>query len=62
MRLTWTPVRPGPGDDRRSWRCRGRREAVLLKAAGRTDSVLHDPKPFVLQTQLGDLAATYGLD
>ena len=46
MRLTWTPVRPGPGDNRRSWRCRGRREAVLLRGAGRTDSVLHDPKPF----------------
>ncbi len=34
-------------------------EAMLLEAADRTDGLLKEPKPFVLQTALGDFAVTY---
>ena len=37
-------------------------EAMLLIAAGRTRSVLADPKPFVFQRGLGDFAVTYELN
>lgn len=37
-------------------------EAMLLMAAGRTRSVLSDPKPFVLQRGLGDFAIQYELN
>ena len=34
-------------------------EAMLLEAARRTDGLLDEPEPFVLQTRLGDFAAQY---
>jgi small-conductance mechanosensitive channel len=37
-------------------------EAMLLEAANRTESALREPKPFVLQTTLGDFAVTYELN
>ena len=37
-------------------------EAMLLLAAERTDGLLRDPKPFVLQKSLGDFAVTYELN
>jgi small-conductance mechanosensitive channel len=37
-------------------------EAMLLMAAERTPDVLQEPKPFVLQTALGDFAVTYELN
>jgi small-conductance mechanosensitive channel len=37
-------------------------EAMLLVAAGRTRSLLAEPKPFVLQRGLGDFAVTYELN
>jgi small-conductance mechanosensitive channel len=42
-----------------SWR---QVEAMLLEAASRTESLLKEPKPFVLQTLLGDFAVTYELN
>jgi small-conductance mechanosensitive channel len=37
-------------------------EAMLLEAAERTDGLLKEPKPFVLQTALGDFAVTYEIN
>jgi small-conductance mechanosensitive channel len=37
-------------------------EGILLTAAERTQGVLKDPKPFVLQTALGDFAVTYEIN
>jgi small-conductance mechanosensitive channel len=37
-------------------------EGMLLTAAERTSGVLKDPKPFVLQTGLGDFAVTYEIN
>jgi small-conductance mechanosensitive channel len=37
-------------------------EAMLLLAAKRTDGVLQDPHPFVLEKSLGDFAVTYELN
>jgi len=37
-------------------------EAMLLEAARRTPDLLTEPKPFVLQTALGDFAVTYELN
>jgi small-conductance mechanosensitive channel len=37
-------------------------EALLLLAAERTDGLLKDPAPFVLQRQLGDFAVNYELN
>jgi len=37
-------------------------EGMLLTAAERTQGVLKDPKPFVLQTGLGDFAVTYEIN
>jgi small-conductance mechanosensitive channel len=37
-------------------------EAMLLAAADRTDGLLKDPKPFVLQKALGDFAVTYEIN
>jgi small-conductance mechanosensitive channel len=37
-------------------------EAMLLLAAERTDGVLQDPRPFVLDKSLGDFAVTYELN
>ena len=37
-------------------------EAMLLEAAERTDGILKEPKPFVLQTALGDFAVTYEIN
>jgi small-conductance mechanosensitive channel len=37
-------------------------EAMLLEAARRTAGLLAEPKPFVLQTALGDFAVTYELN
>ncbi len=37
-------------------------EAMLLEAAQRTDGLLKEPKPFVLQTALGDFAVTYEIN
>jgi small-conductance mechanosensitive channel len=37
-------------------------EAMLLEAATRTEFVLKEPRPFVLQTALGDFAVTYQLN
>jgi small-conductance mechanosensitive channel len=37
-------------------------EAMLLEAANRTEGLLKEPKPFVLQTALGDFAVTYELN
>jgi small-conductance mechanosensitive channel len=37
-------------------------EAMLLESAARTPGLLRDPKPFVLQTQLGDFAITYEIN
>lgn len=37
-------------------------EALLLDAAARTDGLLGEPAPFVLQKQLGDYAVTYELN
>ncbi len=37
-------------------------EAMLLLAAERTDGVLQDPRPFVLEKSLGDFAVTYELN
>ena len=37
-------------------------EGILLTAAERTQGVLKDPKPFVLQTGLGDFAVTYEIN
>src|SRR5512135_1574743 len=37
-------------------------EAMLLEAANRTDGLPKEPKPFVLQTALGDFAVTYELN
>jgi len=37
-------------------------EGMLLSAAERTQGVLQDPKPFVLQTALGDFAVTYEIN
>ena len=39
-----------------SWR---QVEAMLLEAAARTPGLLREPKPFVLQKELGDFAVTY---
>ena len=37
-------------------------EAMLLEAARRTDGLLSNPKPFVLQRALGDFAVTYEIN
>jgi small-conductance mechanosensitive channel len=37
-------------------------EAMLLLAAARTEGILHEPPPFVLQRQLADFAVTYELN
>jgi hypothetical protein len=37
-------------------------EAMLLLAAERTEGLMRDPMPFVLQTSLGDFAVTYELN
>jgi small-conductance mechanosensitive channel len=37
-------------------------EAMLIMAAGRTEGLLRDPPPFVLQTGLGDFCVTYELN
>ena len=37
-------------------------EAMLLEAAQRTEGVLSEPEPFVLQKQLGDYAVNYELN
>ena len=37
-------------------------EAMLMEAAARTDEVLQDPPPFVLQQALTDFAVTYELN
>ncbi|MGH7335326.1 MAG: mechanosensitive ion channel family protein, partial [Candidatus Rokuibacteriota bacterium] len=37
-------------------------EAMLLAAAERTPGLLQDPRPFVLQTSLGDFAVNYELN
>ncbi len=37
-------------------------EAMLLEAASRTSGVLKEPRPFALQTALGDFAVTYELN
>ena len=37
-------------------------EAMLLEAAARTPGVLQEPKPFVLQTALGDFAVTHQIN
>jgi small-conductance mechanosensitive channel len=37
-------------------------EAMLLEAANRTEGLLKEPKPFVLQTALGDFAVTYEIN
>ena len=37
-------------------------EAMLLEAAERTEGLLQEPKPFVLQTALGDFAVTYEIN
>lgn len=37
-------------------------EAMLLKAAERTEGIAKDPKPFVLQTALADFAVNYELN
>ena len=37
-------------------------EAMLLEAAKRTEGLLKEPAPFVLQTALGDFAVTYELN
>jgi small-conductance mechanosensitive channel len=37
-------------------------EAMLLEAAARTPGLLPDPKPFVLQKELGDFAVTYEIN
>ncbi len=37
-------------------------EAMLLEAASRTEGLLGEPKPFVLQKQLGDYAVIYELN
>ena len=37
-------------------------EAMLLQAAGRTEGLPTDPKPFVLQKALGDFAVTYEIN
>src|SRR5262249_44206022 len=37
-------------------------EAMLLMAAGRTAGILQDPRPFVLERNLGDFAVTYELN
>ncbi len=36
--------------------------AALIEAALRTDMILHDPKPFVLQTSLDDYSVAYQLN
>jgi small-conductance mechanosensitive channel len=35
---------------------------MLLEAASRTEGLLKEPKPFVLQTALGDFAVTYEIN
>jgi small-conductance mechanosensitive channel len=42
-----------------SWR---QVEEMLLTAAGRTEGLLEEPRPFVLQTRLGDFAVTHQLN
>ncbi len=37
-------------------------EAMLLQAASRSEGLLQEPKPFVLQKQLGDFAVTYEIN
>jgi len=37
-------------------------EAMLLMAAGRTAGFLQDPRPFVVESRLGDFAVTYELN
>jgi small-conductance mechanosensitive channel len=37
-------------------------EGMLLEATARTEDALRDPRPFVLQTALGDFAVTYELN
>jgi small-conductance mechanosensitive channel len=37
-------------------------EAMLLEAAARTPGILQEPKPFVLQTALGDFAVTHQIN
>ena len=37
-------------------------EAMLLEAASRTEGLLNEPRPFVLQTALGDFAVTYEIN
>jgi small-conductance mechanosensitive channel len=37
-------------------------EAMLLEAADRTEGIKKEPKPFVLQTALGDFAVTYQIN
>jgi small-conductance mechanosensitive channel len=37
-------------------------EAMLLMAAGRTEGLLREPPPFVLQKQLGDFCVTYEIN
>ena len=36
--------------------------AMLLEAADRTEGILKEPRPFVLQTALGDFAVTYQIN
>jgi len=42
-----------------SWR---QVEAMLIEAANRTEGLLRDPPPFVLQTNLGDFCVTYEIN
>jgi small-conductance mechanosensitive channel len=35
---------------------------MLVEAANQTPGLLHDPKPFVLQKELGDFAVTYEIN
>ena len=37
-------------------------EAMLIEAANRTEGLLHEPAPFVLQTSLGDFCITYEIN
>jgi small-conductance mechanosensitive channel len=37
-------------------------EAMLLEAAARTEGVLHEPKPYILQKELGNFAVAYELN
>ncbi len=37
-------------------------EAMLLQAAGKTEGILREPPPFILEKELGDFAVTYELN